>query len=238
VRFGAAIAGAAALLVWFLSPELAWPARAWLALLLVPLPALLVAQARQLAELEALPRRAAYLSSMASLWLLAAVTVAAVYLSNATMADIGFVGLPLPSFAIWTGALTVAGIGIMFIFRYAGFREGTMVRELMPVSRQERGLFVALSLTAGITEEIVFRGFLLYALLLATASLPLAVLLSSGVFGMVHAYQHPVGVLRAALLGALLAVPLLVEGSIYPAIAAHALIDVLAGLWLARYLLR
>jgi uncharacterized protein len=238
VRFGAAIAGAAALLVWFLSPELAWPARAWLALLLVPLPALLVAQARQLAELEALPRRAAYLSSMASLWLLAAVTVAAVYLSNATMADIGFVSLPLHSFAIWTGALTVAGIGIMFIFRYAGFREGTMVRELMPVSRQERGLFVALSLTAGITEEIVFRGFLLYALLLATASLPLAVLLSSGVFGMVHAYQHPVGVLRAALLGALLAVPLLVEGSIYPAIAAHALIDVLAGLWLARYLLR
>jgi uncharacterized protein len=112
------------------------------------------------------------------------------------------------------------------------------VRELMPSSPREKGLFVALSLTAGITEEIVFRGFVLYALLLATASLPLAVLLSSGVFGMVHAYQHPIGVLRAALLGALLAVPVLVHGSIYPAIAAHVLIDLLSGLWLARYLLR
>jgi uncharacterized protein len=238
VRAGAALASAAAVLIWFLSPELAWPARAWLALLLVPLPALMIAQARQLAEIEALPRAAAYLSSMASLWLLAAVTVAAVRLGGMTLADIGFVSLPLHSFVIWTGTLTLAGVGMLFAFRYAGFRDGATVRELMPSSPREKGLFVALSLTAGITEEIVFRGFVLYALLLATASLPLAVLLSSGVFGMVHAYQHPIGVLRAALLGALLAVPVLVHGSIYPAIAAHVLIDLLSGLWLARYLLR
>jgi uncharacterized protein len=238
MRMGAALAGAAAVLVWFLSPELAWPARAWLALLLAPLPALMIVQAQQLTGIDDLPRREAYLSSMASLWLLAALTAGVVRLSGMTPADIGLVGLPLHSFLLWTGVLTLAAVAILFVFRAAGFREGTLVRQLMPVTGREKGLFVALSVTAGVTEEVVFRGFVLYALLVATASLPLAVVLSSGVFGVVHAYQHPVGVLRAALLGALLAAPLIVEGSIYPAIAAHALIDVLSGLWLARYLLR
>jgi hypothetical protein len=36
----------------------------------------------------------------------------------------------------------------------------------------------------------------------------------------------------------MLALPLLIDGSILPAILAHALIDLLSGLWLARYLLR
>jgi hypothetical protein len=35
-----------------------------------------------------------------------------------------------------------------------------------------------------------------------------------------------------------LTVPLLVTGSLYPGIAAHAIVDAGAGLWLARWLLR
>jgi membrane protease YdiL (CAAX protease family) len=66
----------------------------------------------------------------------------------------------------------------------------------------------------------------------------LAVIVSSGAFGVAHAYQQPAGELRAALLGLVLAVPLLTTGSILPAIAAHIAIDLLSGLWLARYLLR
>jgi uncharacterized protein len=238
MKLGGALAGAAAVLVWLLSPELAWPARAWLALLLGPLPALMIAQARMLGDIAELPRRDVYLSSIASLWLLAGLTVAAARFGGMGPAELGFTPVTPVAFLAWTAALTAGGVAVLFAFRALGLRDGVVVRQLMPETAGERGLFVVLSITAGITEEIVFRGFVLHALLVAAGSWPLALLLSSGVFGVVHAYQQPVGALRAALLGALLAVPLLAGGSIYPAIAAHALIDVLSGLWLARYLLR
>jgi uncharacterized protein len=189
-------------------------------------------------DVASLPRRAAYASSMASLWILAGLTAAVAWGAGMTRPDLGFVGLPLPLLLVWTGGLTLAGIGIIAVFWLAGFRETPLVRELIPVSASDRGWFVALSVTAGITEELVFRGFLIHALVVATGSPVLAVVLSSGVFGVVHAYQQPVGALRATVLGACLALPLVIHGSIYPAILAHAVIDVAAGLWLARYLLR
>jgi uncharacterized protein len=238
VRVGAALAGTIAVLVWLLSPELPWAARAWLAFLLAVLPALMIAQARQLAVLGDLPRRAAYYSSIASLWVLALLTFSASRLSGLGAADLGLTSTSAGSFLAWAAALTAAGVAVLFAFRFAGFREGPMVRELMPQDGADRLLFVGLSVTAGITEEFIFRGFLLYALVQATGSLPLAIFVGSAAFGVVHAYQHPVGALRAGLLGAILAAPLLLEGTLYPAIAAHALIDILSGLWLARYLLR
>jgi uncharacterized protein len=238
MRLGGLLAGAAAVLVWYLSPELAWPARAWLAVLLGPLPVLMIAQARQLGDLAELPRRDAYLSSMASLWLLAGLTVAAARFGGIDRAAMGFVPVSAGAFLGWTAGLTAGGVAVLFAFRALGMQDGMVVRQLMPETPRERATFVALSITAGITEETVFRGFVLHALLLAAGSWPIALLLSSGVFGVVHAYQQPAGALRAALLGGLLAIPLLMGGSIYTAMAAHALIDVLSGLWLARYLLR
>jgi uncharacterized protein len=238
-RVGWVVAVAAtALLVWFNAAELPVPARLWTAALLAVLPPLMVVQAAQLREFDELPRTAAYTSSIISLWVLALVTAAVSRASGFGAADLGFVSLPLAVLSAWTAGLTAAGIAVLFGFRLLGFRESPLLRQLLPVTGQERWLFAGVSVTAGITEEIVFRGFLLYVLLLATASLPLALLLSACVFGVVHAYQQPAGALRAALLGALLALPLVLHGSIYPAILAHALIDLLSGLWLARYLLR
>jgi uncharacterized protein len=229
---------AAAFLVWRSSPELPFAARLWTTLLLTALPPLMVVQAAQLRGLDELPRTAGYISTMASLWVLALATVAVAWFSGFTAAELGFVTIPFSTTLLWTAVLTTAAIAVLFGFRLAGFRDPPLVEQLMPVSRQDRVLFVGVSVTAGVCEEIIFRGFLIHALLLATGSLTLTLLLSAGVFGVVHAYQHSVGALRAALLGALLALPLLVHGSIYPAILAHALIDVLSGLWLARYLLR
>jgi uncharacterized protein len=229
---------ATALLVWFNTGELPLAIRAWTALLLAGLPALMIVQAQQLRELRPLPRRAAYISSMVSQWVLAALTLVIAWLGGMGMQDLGLRPLPVATFGLWIAGLTAGALMIILIFHAAGFREAQIVRELVPVSPAERALFAGVSATAGFCEEVVFRGFLIPVLLLATGSLPLTLLLSSAVFGVVHAYQQPTGALRAALLGALLAGPLLLHGSILPAIAAHALIDVIAGLWLARYLLR
>jgi uncharacterized protein len=228
----------AAAVVWLLSPELPWAPRAWLSVLLAPLPWLAVVQARALADLDDLPRRAAYASSIASLWILAALTAVASTAGGFDAAALGLVAQPWPRTLAWTALLTAAGIGVLFGYRALGFRDAPVMERLMPATRSERAWFVGLSATAGITEEFVFRGFLIHALTTATGSVALAWLLSSTVFGVVHAYQRPAGAVRAGLLGALLALPLLVDGTLLPAIAAHVLIDILSGLWLARYLLR
>jgi membrane protease YdiL (CAAX protease family) len=232
-----------AAVVWLNSAALAWPVRAWTTLLLAGLPVLMVVQAEQLRSIDVLPRRAAYISSMASLWLLLAITAGiaaagAAITGVSTLDQLGLRAMPALPLLLWSTLLTAGGIVIVLAFHAAGFRDATIVRQLLPVSRDEQVLFTGVSVTAGVSEEIVFRGFLIPALALATASLPLAVLLSSAVFGVVHAYQQPAGALRAALLGALLAAPLIVHGSIVPAIIAHTLIDIIAGFWLSRFLLR
>jgi uncharacterized protein len=229
---------ATALLVWFNSSELPLPIRLLTTALLAGLPLLMLLQAQQLRDLDALPRRAAYLSSILSLWILAGITVAVAWIGGMRAADLGLLPLPPVTFFLWVVSLTAAAVATVLGFHLAGFREAPIVEELMPVTRPERLLFVGVSVTAGVCEEIVFRGFLIPALLLATGSLPLALLVSSAVFGVVHAYQQAPGALRAALLGALMAAPLLIHGSILPAIAAHALFDVIAGLWLSRRLMR
>jgi len=65
-----------------------------------------------------------------------------------------------------------------------------------------------------------------------------AALLSSAVFGLLHAYQGWLGVLRTAVLGMILAASFIVSGVLWPAILAHAILDMIAGLVLGETLVR
>ena len=62
------------------------------------------------------------------------------------------------------------------------------LRALAPVTQQEGRAFVLVSVTAGVCEEILYRGILLTVLIPAVGLWP-AVGLSSVIFGMGHAYQ-------------------------------------------------
>ncbi|MEX1184270.1 MAG: CPBP family intramembrane glutamic endopeptidase [Gemmatimonadota bacterium] len=237
----AVIAGATAavtLIAWVQLSALAAPSRLWTAALLVPLPVLMLIQAQALEAAGALPRRQVYVSSIVSLLALLLATLAVSRFSGYAAQDIGLAGAVTLRTVVIAATLAAAGVAVLFAFRFAGVREALAVRELLPRSRGERLLFVFVSITAGICEEIIFRGFLLHALDQATGSAAAALVLSSGAFGVVHAYQKSAGALRAALLGAILAAPILLGHSLHSSILAHALIDVLSGLWLARYLLR
>ena len=225
--------------VWAASGELRWPARALLSALLLPIPFLLVYQARELGRVTELPRLPVYASSAVAQWLLAAVTLLAARAGGFTAVALGLG--PPHSWSVqlaWAAGLTAAGVGIMLASHALGLRESGVLSELLPRTRGERAAFVGLSVTAGVCEELVFRGFLIAALLTATASLPLALLLSSLAFGMVHAYQEPGGVARATLLALLLAAPLVLTGSLVAPVLAHTAIDVVGGLWLGERLTR
>jgi CAAX protease family protein len=229
-----ALIAASAAAWWLLGPS-PLLARSWAVLLSVVLPVVAGAQTRWIGSTETIPRIPVYISSMLSLWILALVTIPVVYLSGVSRADLGLV---VPGALFFAGAavsVTAVSIGILILMSAAGARESPLARRLIPVVRQEKIVFAALSVTAGICEEFVFRGFLLHTFSAVWGGL-IAVVLSSIVFGALHAYQQLGGAVRAALLGALLCMPPLLAGTILPSIVAHAAIDLVSGLFLARRL--
>ena len=99
---------------------------------------------------------------------------------------------------------------------------------LVPETDGERRGFWFLSLTAGICEEILFRGFLIW-LITAWLGVVSAVILSSIVFGCAHIYLGFAQVPRTAIVGLVLALIVVAAGSLWPAIVIHAALDLSSG---------
>lgn len=227
-----------ALLVYVTTRGLPGAARVWTTILVATLPPISVAQARALAHVELPSRMSLYAQTSLSLWLLAAATAAVAFVSDMGARELGLLALPLASTLVWTGTLTLGGVGLMLLAHRLGVRESPTLAGLLPHTAAERLAFLGVSITAGVCEEFVFRGFLVPAIGVAVGSPLVAALIAAAVFGLLHAYQGFSGALRAALLGALLSVVLLTTGSIVPAVLAHALIDVVGGFWLGPRLVR
>jgi membrane protease YdiL (CAAX protease family) len=107
------------------------------------------------------------------------------------------------------------------------------VEKLSPHTRSELGWWVALSLSAGFCEEFIFRGYLIFAFQ-PLLGLWGAAAFSVVVFAVAHAYQGVKGILGTGIVGGLLTLVVLISGSLLPAIALHALVDISQGLvaWL------
>ena len=110
------------------------------------------------------------------------------------------------------------------------------VEQLSPHTRTELGWWVVLSLSAGFCEEFIFRGYLIWAFQPAFG-LGGAAALSVVVFAAGHAYQGAKGVLATGVVGILLTLVVLISGSLLPAMALHALVDIGHGL-VAWFVLR
>jgi uncharacterized protein len=103
------------------------------------------------------------------------------------------------------------------------------LRPLLPHTRAELVRFIFLCVTAGICEEVLFRGYLLWYL---SCLVPIvaACLAGAALFGMAHAYQGSGGVLRTGAVGAGLMLLYLLSGSLWLPMLLHAFIDVNSGL--------
>jgi len=99
------------------------------------------------------------------------------------------------------------------------------VRALLPRNRQELRYGAALSLNAGIVEELLFRLGMPALIFGITGNSLAAVAGSLLVFGMLHTYQGIPGVLGSMLIGAVLFAIYVASGSILAAIVAHAFFD-------------
>ena len=98
---------------------------------------------------------------------------------------------------------------------------------MLPVTRDERVLFFFVSLTAGICEEAIYRGFLIHYLMGAPGSLnvTLAMVVSSVIFGIAHIYQGVRGTIGSAILGFIFALLFVMTGNLALPMLLHALID-------------
>ena len=99
---------------------------------------------------------------------------------------------------------------------------------IIPQNGNELARFYGLSMTAGIVEEILWRGFLIWYL---DQYMPLwgAVLISTIGFGLAHAYQGLAHLPQITAVGAAFAALYLLTGSIWLSIILHAAVDILQG---------
>jgi len=206
-----------------------------LAVLLGGLPLATVAQTRVVKRIE-IERVPAYWSSIATLVVLGLVAWFVGTRSGGPRA-LGLRAAPIGPTVAWTVALVVLGLAIVLAFRQGGIlfgvRESPMLRALMPRTARERGLFAVLSLAAGVCEEAAYRGYALTTLA-SVIGAGWAAVATSVVFGVLHAYQGRLGVLRTGSLGGLLATGYLMSGSLWAPMAAHVILDLILGIGLAE----
>lgn len=96
--------------------------------------------------------------------------------------------------------------------------------EFIPRTSVDRAFAVLVALTAGVGEEMLYRGYFT-AILAPWLSWWGAAALSVGCFGLAHNYQGRAGIARAAAIGAALTLVVAVTGSLLPAMVLHATMD-------------
>src|SRR5581483_9053603 len=99
--------------------------------------------------------------------------------------------------------------------------------DLLPRTTDERLVFAVLAITAGVCEEVLFRGFgfAYVRFVWPGASDTAVIVLTSVPFGFAHLYQGVRGVVLTGLVGAAFASMVLATGSLLVPIAAHAMVD-------------
>ncbi|MGG7620722.1 CPBP family intramembrane glutamic endopeptidase [Bacillus coreaensis] len=100
-------------------------------------------------------------------------------------------------------------------------------KDILPHSKEDKRVWTYVSWTAGITEEIIYRGFLIFALLQLFPGFPIwpVLVFSSLLFGLAHTYQGYLNVLKTSFFGLFFTILYIGLDSIVPLMILHFLID-------------
>jgi len=126
-------------------------------------------------------------------------------------------------------------LGIIALILKAGHNPA--IRKISPSGKAEVILYLLVSLSAGICEEIVCRGYLQKQLTVLTKSASAGILLQGVIFGAAHGYQGTKFMIVIGVYGCLFGMLAQFRNSLYPGMMTHALQDGMAGL-IARNLAR
>lgn len=138
------------------------------------------------------------------------------------------VAVCIPFLLIWEGAAWL-------LHSLLGPDEAKSISTMLPRSSIEVGLWIAVSISAGICEELVFRGYFQKQFAAYTRSVTAAVVLQGIIFGMGHSYQGVKQVVIISLLGMLYGAFAVWRRNLRANMIAHAWTDIWSG-WLSRVL--
>ena len=185
---------------------------------------------------------ALYVTAICWQWFLVAALLLVLRRHGLSVGEIGeHLGDPRLTLGV-TGALLCI---LAVVFRIGRWRLGRVrdksdppalpdwTRAIVPAFGREMRVFALVSLTAGICEELLYRGWLVNLLRAATGSVWIAAGGGAAIFGVAHAYQGIKGMLRTGFIGLQLAVLFVYMDSLIPGQVLHAGADLVTGLLLA-----
>jgi membrane protease YdiL (CAAX protease family) len=143
-----------------------------------------------------------------------------------------------PSLLSWAAGAVFLGVALLLVrphWRRSIEEDKPTWRLFAPTNRRERRMWIVLSLSAGIGEELVWRGVLPALIARLSGSLALGVALSVASFALAHAIQGLRSVLAIAAIAAAFHALVFISGSLYPAMVVHFAYDVIAGFTYARF---
>lgn len=158
------------------------------------------------------------------------------------MARRDFAALGLTVALSWKSIVTLAvaagGTTVLF-FQVRGVRHDVRaqdavrralapVREYLPASPGQLQLFRVVSVSAGIGEELFYRGFLIWYFGQFMAPVG-AVLASSALFALAHVMHGAAATVRAGLMGLVLAGLFVFSGALWASILLHTAVDLSSG---------
>jgi membrane protease YdiL (CAAX protease family) len=148
---------------------------------------------------------------------------------RAWLADLGV------ALGYWAVALIVLALLGNVLVKISGShidpqKIGDVTQKLTPVTGIEMLLFLVLSVSAGICEELVFRGYLQQQFARMSHRIWAGVALSALVFGGAHGYEGIAGMLLITAYGAMFGVLALLRRGLRTGMIAHAWHDSISGL--------
>jgi len=179
-----------------------------------------------------------YRSTMLHLWVPVLILMILLFHTKISMHDIGLQWhWSLANQIAVGGLILIAGYFLLSLKQLNGNTDNhqevrkqiAYVQWIMPTTVSESRLFVlGVSITAGVCEELLFRGYLMHLL---AEFMPTygVVIVSSIAFGLPHIYQGPIHIIRTAILGVVMALIYLVTDSIIVPILLHSLLDMYSG---------
>jgi len=134
--------------------------------------------------------------------------------------------------AFWLAAIAVLGVGAKLMHLDEAGRFDSMRRQLgflIPDTTLELLIWFSVSATAGISEEIIFRGYLQRQFAGITRSIVAGVLISAVIFGAAHGYEGGPRMILIGIYGLMFGLLAWWRKSLRPGMIAHAWHDAFSG---------
>jgi membrane protease YdiL (CAAX protease family) len=104
------------------------------------------------------------------------------------------------------------------------------LKMFLPSNKPEFIAFILIAFTAGICEELLYRGWLQNLLVYGTGSVWIGLVVGAIIFGLGHAYQGKMGIIQTGIYGLILGSVFILTKSLVAGQVLHVIVDAVNGM--------